>query len=86
MKVLPKLSFKSLALGAAVALVVSTAFAKTCQECQTSCTQTANNYASSARTYYTTQQTNYCNTLTDPAAKSACLAAPGGIFHSSIAS
>jgi hypothetical protein len=74
MQILPKLSFKSLALGAAVALVVSTAFAKTYQECQTSCTQIANNYANSARTYYTTQQTNYCNSLTDPAAKSACLA------------
>ena len=54
MQILPKLSFKSLALGAAVALVISTAFAKTYQECQTSCTQIVNNYASSARTYYTT--------------------------------
>jgi hypothetical protein len=74
MKILPNMSFKALAAAGAVAMLVSTAYAATYQQCQPSCTQIAQNYYNSAKTSFTTQQTNYCNGLTDPSAKSACLA------------
>lgn len=65
---------KSLAIAGAVAMIVSTAYAATYQQCYPSCQQNAQAVANQAKAAYTTQQTNYCNSLTDPAAKSACLA------------
>jgi hypothetical protein len=66
------MSFKLLAL--AGAMMVSTAFAASYDACDGACTRYAQDAYASAKSYYTTQQTNYCNSLTDPAAKSACLA------------
>ena len=74
MKIFSNLSLKSLALGGAAVLALSTAYAATYQQCQPSCMQNAQAVANQAKASFTTQQTNYCNTLTDPAAKSACLA------------
>jgi hypothetical protein len=74
MKILSRLPFKSLAAACAVTLIGSTAYAVSYDQCLPSCTQNANNAYNQAYAYYTTSQTNYCNSLTDPAAKSACLA------------
>jgi hypothetical protein len=74
MKFLPNIPFKSLALGGAVALIVSSAYAATWEQCLPTCTQNAENAYNQSKAYYTQAQTNYCNSLTDPAAKNACLA------------
>jgi len=74
MKIFSRMPFKSLATAGAVAMLVSTAYAATYQQCLPSCQQNAQAVANQAKISYTTQQTNYCNSLTDPAAKSACLA------------
>jgi hypothetical protein len=75
MKIFSGKSFKSLAFAGALAMVVSSAYAISWAECQPGCQQAANNAYNQAYAGYTTQQTNYCNSLTDPSAKSACLAA-----------
>ena len=74
MNIFSGMPFKSLAAAGAVAMIVSTAYAATYQQCLPSCTQNAQAVANQAKISYTTQQTNYCNSLTDPAAKSTCLA------------
>jgi hypothetical protein len=73
MKIFSRLPLKSLATAGAVALIVSTAYAASYDQCLPTCTQNANNAYTQSKAYYTTAQTNYCNSLTDPA-KSACLA------------
>jgi hypothetical protein len=72
MKISSSMSFKLIAL--ASAMMVSTAFAASYEACNSACTQYAQNGYASAQSYYTTQQTNYCNGLADPNARSACLA------------
>ena len=76
MQFFPKISFKSLkTVGAAAILscVCVTSWAGYAY-CQGPCTTYAQQAYTSSKAYYTTQQTNYCNSLTDPSAKSACLA------------
>jgi len=74
MKVFFNKPFTSLALAATVATIMTSAYAASWYTCQPAC-QGAQQYAyNSSKSYYTTQQTNYCNGLADPAAKSACLA------------
>ena len=71
-----KISLKSLkTVGAATLLscVCATSWAGYAY-CQGPCTTYAQQAYTSSKAYYTTQQTNYCNSLTDPSAKSACLA------------
>ena len=75
MKIFSGKSFKSLAFLGALAMAVSSAYAVSWADCQPSCLQNKQNAYNMAYSGYTTQQTNYCNSLTDPAAKSACLAA-----------
>ncbi len=72
MKISSSMSFKLLAL--AGAMMVSTAFAASYDACDGACTRYAQDAYASAKSYYTTQQTNYCNGLADPNARSACLA------------
>ena len=74
MNMFSRMPLKSLITGGALALVVSTAFAATWQQCLPTCTQNADNAYNQSKAYYTTAQTNYCNSLTDPAARNACLA------------
>jgi hypothetical protein len=74
MKFLRRIPFKFLALGGAVAMIVSTAYAATYQQCLPTCTQNAESAYTQSKAYYTQAQTNYCNSLTDPAARNACLA------------
>jgi hypothetical protein len=74
MKMFSRMSLKSLAAFGAVAMIVSTAYAASWEQCLPTCTQNANNAYNQSKAYYTTAQTNYCNSLTDPAAKNACLA------------
>ena len=75
MKMFSKKPLTSLALAATVAMIVTSAYAASWQTCVPAC-QGAQQYAyTSSKSYYTTQQTNYCNGLTDPAARSSCLAA-----------
>ncbi len=74
MRILSGMPLKSLVVGGVVAMVVSTAYAATFQQCLPSCTQNAQAVANQANAAHTTQQTNYCNGLADPAARSACLA------------
>jgi hypothetical protein len=74
MKIFSKLSFKSFAAFGAAALVVSSAFAASWSSCDGTCKNYAAIAYTNSKPYYATQQTNYCNTLTDPNAKSACLA------------
>lgn len=74
MKLFSKLSFKSFAAFGTAALIASSAYALSWADCQPTCQQNAQNAYNSSYTYYSTQQTNYCNSLTDPSAKSACLA------------
>jgi hypothetical protein len=66
------MSFKLLAL--AGVMMVSTAFAASYDVCNGPCTRYAQDAYASAKASYTTQQTNYCNGLADPNARSACLA------------
>lgn len=73
MKISAKLTFKFLAIVGAT--VVSTAYAASWADCQSPCLQYKNDAYTNSKPYYAEQQTNYCNTLTDPSAKSACLAA-----------
>ena len=75
MKIFSRKPLKSLAFAGALAMVVSTAYAVSWADCQPSCQQNAQNAYNMSYSYYTTQQTNYCNSLMDPSAKSACLAA-----------
>ena len=72
MRISSSMSFKLLAL--AGAMMVSTAFAASYDACDGACTRYAQDAYASAKSYYTTQQTNYCNGLADPNARSACLA------------
>ena len=74
MKIFSKLSFKSFAVFGTAALLASSAYALSWYDCQPICQQNATNAYNQSYTYYATQQTNYCNSLTDPSAKSACLA------------
>jgi hypothetical protein len=74
MKMLSRMPLKSLAACAAVAMIVSTAYAASYEQCLPTCTQNAENAYNQSKAYYTQAQTNYCNSLTDPAAKNACLA------------
>ena len=74
MKFFSRMPLKSLATFGAVAMIVSTAYAATWEQCLPTCTQNANNAYNQSKAYYTTAQTNYCNSLADPAAKNACLA------------
>jgi hypothetical protein len=74
MKFLSKLSFKSLVTIGAVAMVVSSAYAASYSVCNPPCTGYAQNAYTSAKASYAAQQTAYCNGLSDPNAKSACLA------------
>ena len=74
MKMFSKLSFKSCAAFATVALLASSAYALSWNDCLPICQQNAINAYNGSYSYYTTQQTNYCNSLTDPSAKSTCLA------------
>ena len=72
MRISSSMSFKLLAL--AGAMMVSTVFAASYDACDGACTRYAQDAYASAKSYYTTQQTNYCNGLADPNARSACLA------------
>ena len=54
---------------------VSVAHAGGWDVCNGPCSQAKQYAYTSSKSYYTTQQTNYCNGLTDPAARSSCLAA-----------
>lgn len=64
----------SLALAATVAMIVTSAYAAGWQTCQPACQGAQQQAYTSSKAYYTTQQTNYCNSLSDPAARSSCLA------------
>lgn len=75
MKMLSRVPFKSLALAGTVAMIVSTAYAASWGTCQPPCQQASQYAYTASKASYTTQQTNYCNSLADPSAKSACLAA-----------
>lgn len=75
MKMFSRVPFKSLALAGTVAMIVSTAYAANWSTCQPPCQQAAQNAYTTSKAYYTTQQTNYCNSLANPSAQSACLAA-----------
>ncbi len=74
MKMFSRMPLKSLVTCGAVAMIVSTAYAATYQQCLPTCTQNAETAYNQSKAYYTQAQTNYCNSLTDPAAKDACLA------------
>lgn len=73
MKIFAKLSFKSLAALGTVAMVVTSAYAASYANCQPICQQNAQNAYNSAYAYYTTQQTNYCNSIGDYIARNYCL-------------
>ena len=69
-----KLSFKSFAVFGTAALIVSSAYAFTSPDCRSYCQQAAQNAYNQSYTYYVGQQTNYCYSLSDSSARSACLA------------
>jgi hypothetical protein len=75
MKFFSRTSLKSLAAFGAVAVVVSSAYAASYANCQPICQQNAQNAYNQSYTYYVGQQTNYCNSIGDPAARNSCLAA-----------
>jgi hypothetical protein len=74
MKIFSNKPFKSLAVMGTLAVIVSTAFAASYDVCQPACTGYAQTAYTQSKAYYATQQTNYCNSLPDPNARSACLA------------
>jgi len=63
-------TFKFLAIAGAI--VMSAAYAQ--DYCDAPCTAAAQDAANRAANYYGTEQSNYCGTLTDPSARSACFA------------
>jgi hypothetical protein len=74
MKLFPKMSFKYLAAIGTAVMAVSAAYASSFADCQPICSNYAQQAYNASKPSYATQQTNYCNSLTDPSAKSACLA------------
>ena len=75
MKFFSRSSFKSLAIGGALALLVSSAFSDTVNGCLNTCSQRAQvAYDDAYRSYYS-MITNACNTAPDPDQRAACLAA-----------
>ena len=56
MNMFSRMPLKSLITGGALALVVSTAFAATWQQCLPTCTQNADNAYNQSKAYYTTAQ------------------------------
>jgi hypothetical protein len=74
MKIFSKKPFISLALAATAAMIMTSAYAAGWYTCDPTCKGYQQYTYTSSKSYYTTQQTNYCNGLADPAAKSACLA------------
>jgi hypothetical protein len=74
MKFLSQKPFTSLALAATAALIVTSAYAAGWSTCVPACQGAQQSAYTASKAYYTTQQTNYCNGLADPAARSSCLA------------
>jgi hypothetical protein len=70
MKISSKMTLRFLAIAGAI--VMSAAYAE--DYCSAPCTAAAQDAANQAANYYATQQSNYCGTLTDYSARSACYA------------
>jgi len=74
MKIFSRKPFTLFAIAATAATLMTSAYAAGWYTCDPAC-KGAQQYAyTSSKSYYATQQTNYCNSLTDPAAQSSCLA------------
>lgn len=74
MKIFSNKPLTSLALAATAAMIVTSAYAAGWQTCVPSCQSAQQQAYTASKSYYATQQTNYCNGLADPAARSSCLA------------
>jgi hypothetical protein len=75
MKFFSRPSFKSLAIGGALALLVSSAFADTVNGCLNTCSQRAQVAYDSTYSSQSSSITNACNSVPDPNQRAACLAA-----------
>jgi hypothetical protein len=75
MKFFSRSSFKSLAIGGALALLVSSAFADTVNGCLTTCSQRAQVAYDDAYRSYTSSITSACYTAPEQYQRDACLAA-----------